>query len=378
MKKKLSLIMLSLLASGLLLFSGCKESPTEQVQAQETNVKTTDVGIYADMGKFGQNGPQDKVTGDIERIDSMEVTVKDVSTDAVYKDKIPMTFASGKWSILLKDLPVGSNLSFSIDAYEQDYDSTADRNTYSGVTYKTLQGGDNLNIPLVSTENKDVLTIPQLYSVEAVENIEVDVTTDVTLLIRGRENTKIYYRISSPETGGRFLSREGSIQLTGNAASLVLSYIAPVSSLGTHKHEIELIDETGNRITTAFKTTVVMGADSPSGVVAQFAPRIKYVELKPEYLTGHPSGDVRIQFYLDEDKMEYNDISGRLVFEDDTTTDAITLNTRYCYYFGCEFSISNYTPEMKGWLRFSVTDGDGLSTSTSVYLPENLFPHPNE
>lgn len=379
MKKQFSLIITSLLVSGLLLLSGCKGGSTEQEQTQETNTRTTSVGIQANVGSFNNNGQFQSVTGSMNNIDKMEITVKDASTDAVYKEKILMTFTDGKWSTLIENIPVDKNLAFSVDAYEQDSESTTNMvKTYSGVTYKLLQGGDSITVNLFATNAINVVTMPQLYAVESMENVAVDVTTDINLIIRGRANATVNYSITSPTVGGTFIPKSGTIQLNGNTATLVVGYIASVSSIGTHTHIIRLTDELGNRIDTSFKTTVVLGEQNSSAVFSQFAPRFKYTTMSPKWFSSANTDYVRMYFYFEDDKsLDYAKYT--LVLTKDSTDDSTyiykssTCSTSYCYG-----ELENYDPRTKGWLKLTVTDIDGLSTSVSTYISENLFPSPNQ
>lgn len=377
MKKRFGLFLLPFLASGLLLLNGCKDSA--QSDAEQAENQTTSVGIQASLGHFEQNGGAFSVTGAMDAIDSMAVTVKDVSTDLVYQNQVAMTYANGKWNAIIENLPINANLSFSVDAYEQDSDSTADSvKTFSGITYKTLQGADSIAVSLASTQSNNVITMPQVYSVESAESIPVDVSTDVRFLLRGRNNATITYSIDSPLVGGSFQSKSGTIKLSGNSATLVIGYVASTSSLGTHKHTMRLTDDLGNQIRTTFKTTVVMGNQNSSGLIAQFAPRVKYIVMDPAWIDDPGANYIRLQLYLEDDKST-SAIKQNVVYEKDSSGDSSYIHSHTnCESYGyCWNHLYNYVPSTKGLLRFTVTDEDGLSTTVSSYVSENMFSAPN-
>lgn len=376
MKKQFSLILASFLASGMLLLTGCKESPSEsKTEANNANATTT-VGIQASMGQTGGN---QSVTGSMFNIDSMEVTVKDASTDAIYQDRVTMNYSNGKWNALIDGLPVGKNVSFSVNAYENDADSSPDilEKTFTGVTYKVLQDSDTVTVALASTKSTDIITLPQLYSVETTEEIGIDTSTDLKLLIRGRDNSTINYKITTTETGGSFSTTNGSVQLNGNSATLVVGYVAPLASLGTQRHNIQLTDTQGNVIRTSFKTNVVLASQGSSAMFAQFAPRIKYINMNPRWLDDYTNKWVDVKIYIEDDQSNI-DMVGDLVYEKDATSDNAYFSKTWCQPSYCWYNLRNYTPTSTGWLRFTATDPDGLSTSFSTYIPARLFSDPND
>lgn len=376
MKKQLNLILASFLATGMLLLTGCKESPSTTEQQVQTESKTTTVGINANLSNFNNSGQFASITGDILDIDNMDVTVRDASTDEIYQAKVPMSYSNGKWTALIEKVPTDKNLSFSVDAYELDSDSTSDFiKTYSGVTYKKLFGDASITVSLTSSQSESIITMPQLYSVQSAEKIVYDVSTDLNLIIRGRADTSMKYEIISPLAGGTFVDKAGTIKLNGNSATLIVNYVAPFSSLGTHLHKIRLTDSMNNQITTSFKTTVVLPEYVSTEMKAQFAPRIKYIQMQPDWLNDSSADNVDINFFIDDDN-PINTSTGNLIFEKDSTGDSTYAHTGSCFATYCSGQLRSYESTTKGWLRFTVTDNDGLETSVSTYISENLFSGP--
>lgn len=369
--------MLSALATGMLLFAGCKESAS--TQEQEEKVKTTTVGIQANLGRPELNGGAASVNGSLYMIDNMDVTVRDASTDQIYKNDVAMTYSNGKWTALLENLPVDKSLVFTVDAYEQDSDISSDMvKTFSGVTYQALQAGDTVNVALASTLSPNVVNMPQLYSTELTENVAVDQTTDIRLLIRGRDNTTVQYTINSEANGGKFSSNQGEITLNGNSATLVLKYTASLASLGVQKHIIRLRDSSGNEILTAFKTTVVLAQENSNAMVAQFAPRVLGIKMLPDWLNNRNNSDyVYVIVYMEDDNGAES-FNGQVTYEKDSSGDSSYMRLSACYTNRCNLILDNYTPETSGWMRFTATDADGLTTSVSTYISKNMFPDPAE
>lgn len=367
--KKRALTILTLFISGLLLLSSCKDAPKEEQNSTEVSGRTTSVTIQANSGFSNASNQNFNVSGAINNIDRMEVTVKDASTDALYNSGVAMNFVNGKWSAQIDGLPVGANAAFVVDAYEQD-DQSADieKKTFSGITYKTLEGGDAITIALASTQS-DFITLPQLYSVQVPSVIGTDTTTDITLMIRGQNNAKITYKINQGEGKGKFLQTSGTVQLNGNSASVIIPYVTTTSDLGNHTQSLTLTDDRGNSIFSTFKTNVVIAGDNAAGVLVQFAPRVKNIKVTPYDAVTQ----VRFTLYVETESGDSYRWPIKGTYESDASGDKAYFEARSCWIDYCEIYLRNYTASSKGRVQLTVTDDNNLSTTISTYLHENIF-----
>ncbi len=315
----------------------------------ESAGKTASATVSIDLKTASQDGQHSPFLGTIDDITSITVDVLQGSTPLITGQQLVNN--NGVWSGVLPNLPIGPPLTFVGHAY-----NASAVQIFTGTTIQALTGqNDVVNILLAPITNGVTQTFPKITNILLPEQILTSNTVTISIFVSAGFNEALTYMATAAPAGGSFNPSNGTINLSGTTATLVLSYTAP-STAGTYTHSIRVTNSQSNWVETNF-STVITGTASPS-VIMKFAPMITAIGAM------RSGSDVAFTAEVSDtgplSALTYSwGFDGGLSFDDNTTNPAV---------------LQGYDETKSGNLTLTVTNGEGAATTVSYYIAPGLLP----
>ena len=362
-----------LLAAVLLLIAACNPFGPEQIY------QTTSVGVAVSAGSGGAtasvvtggsgaaaarsiaSAPQFAVVGapDPANITLVTLTISGEDKFGVFQDPLAtavLTNVGGIWQATVDDLPIGPALTFAVEAFDAGGDAL-----YSGSSTVVLgAAGETVSIDLYPVTDGTPVVFPIIQSITRPAEIIVDTSETVSVALSGTANEDL--DVSFDSGGGTFTPNPAVVALSGSGtATLDALYGAP-SVVGTYDHSVNVTNEQGNSVTTAFQTVVVYETGSVD-VVIGIAPAIIGLS------ASRSGSDVSYTATVTDDKP-----LGELIYSWSIVQGGGTPGAAFVDPGANPGTLGGYDETVTGTVSITVTDGDGLSTTVTFDLPAGQFP----
>ncbi len=310
---------------------------------------TTSATVAISIDSSSQAGKLSPFLGTIDDITSITVDVANGGVSVISDQQL--TYSGGVWSGALQGLPIGPSLTFTGHAY-----NASAVEIFTGTTVQTMTGsGDAVSIIMTPVSNGTAQMYPRITRIVVPSQILTSNTVTVGISLEGNDGETLTYATAAANLGGSFSPSTGTIDLSGTAATLVLSYTAP-STAGTYTHSIRVTNSQANWVETGF-STVVSATANPSPTV-QFAPVItalgagrsgSRVTFTAEISDAGPLNELTYSWVFD----------GGLAFVNNAANPAV---------------LQGYDETKSGTVTLTVANGAGGTTTVSSFLAPGLFP----
>ena len=284
-------------------------------------------------------------------IDAVTVSVAGEDSAGIQRDPLAtadLSLTQGVWTGTLAGLPVQKELTFTAQAFDRD-----EQEILNGTHVTMLDGdGEEITVVLRSVDEGEIGRLPIITAI-TVEPVDPNQTADVTVTVQGSDDETLEYRFS----GGTFDPASGDISLSAGEGTLTSSYQAP-DAAGQYLARLSLRNDQGHGTEVGFRIQV---GEQPGGATSTISADVAPVV---HGITGRRS-PVGVVWTADASAADNGELtfawsfSGTETFRDATTNPAI---------------LQGYVESTTGTLSVTVTDGDGLSTTTSLELTAGMFP----
>jgi hypothetical protein len=349
MTKKL-IPLLMLMSCFLLSAFGCVMN-AEQNQLYDTT--TTTVAINEDkrfsaMVNIGTFSDAVRVTMEVKGEDKYGVY-----RDPLVPEKDLVQGTGGVWEGTLTGLPVGPILTFTARGYNAD-----NVEIFSGVTTQVLTGvNDTMIVAMRPVDDVVPVVFPRVWSISLPAKIVSNTDSAVSVRVEGNADETMSYDFSAAD--GTYTPASGEIDLPSSGTGTInVLYTAP-SEEGINAQSFRAVNSQGNSVEVGFLIeTVYELTDTATGVL--FAPVV-------ESLSGKRNGDTVTWTAVVDDDKPLSEISYLWVF---TGTDSAQFEDSEAN----PVDLAGYDDEVTGFIRLSVTDGDGLTATVNFDLISGQYP----
>jgi Tol biopolymer transport system component len=279
-----------------------------------------------------------------------------------------LTESGGVWQTTESNLPAGTPLDFTVNAY--DGQNLSGAIIYSGTLQQRIlsTGTNNVSVPLDPAVPADPIAIPVVESITRPAEIPISTDATVRISLRGTPGENLDVTISA---GGGSFNPAGFQQLEVSQYGRVTAettYSAPAAG-GDYTHVVAVTNSQGNSVETQFVTTVIppVYGQADMTLSTSFAPAVTSIT------TERQGTSVFWEAFVADDGPQNGLVYVWRLYQDGGTPGAF-----FYPEVGKRSELNNYDHTVYGTVRLFVEDNNGgvgaLQTTVDIQLEPHHFP----